>query len=88
MFYSIQDTSVQTHRSKKLHLLVFGWSHPQLERYNELKERSLKHSAILSQQAEKLTWELKADHEQNALDQRRKKEVEVLQVALLSPQIR
>lgn len=61
----------------------FDWSPPQLERYNELKELSLKRSAVLCQQAEKLEWELKADHEQMALDQRRKKEVEVLQVALL-----
>lgn len=66
-----------------MHLLAFGWSLPQLERYKELKELSLKQSAILSQQAEKLNWELKADHEQIALDKRRKKEVEVLQVALL-----
>lgn len=58
-------------------------SPPQLERYNELKELSLKQSAILSQQAEKLGWELKANHEQIAMDQRRKKEVEVPQVAPL-----
>lgn len=58
---------------------------PQLQRYNELKQLSLKQSAVLSQQAEKLHWELKADHEQIALDQRRKKEVEVLQVAPLEP---
>lgn len=56
---------------------------PQLQRYNELKELSLKQSAVLGQQAEKLDWKIKADHEQLALDQRRKNEVEVLQVALL-----
>lgn len=65
---------------------VFGLSLPQLERYKELKELSLKQSAVLSQQAEKLDWELKADYEQTALDQRRKKEVEVRQVAHLNPQ--
>lgn len=50
----------------------------QLERYNELKELAHKQGAVLSQQAEKLYWEVKADYEKIAFDQRRKKEVEVL----------
>ncbi len=50
----------------------------QLERYKELKELARKQGAILSQQAEKLQWEVRADYEKMAFDQRRKKEVEVL----------
>ncbi|XP_062276792.1 structural maintenance of chromosomes protein 1B [Scomber scombrus] len=49
----------------------------QLERYKELKELVRKQSAVLSQQADKLDWEVKADIEKMAFDQRRKKEVEV-----------
>uniref|UniRef100_A0A3Q1H392 SMC hinge domain-containing protein n=1 Tax=Anabas testudineus TaxID=64144 RepID=A0A3Q1H392_ANATE len=49
----------------------------QLERYKELKELAQKQGAVLSQQAEKLHWEVKADYEKLAFDQRRKKEVEV-----------
>uniref|UniRef100_A0A8D0A5J5 Structural maintenance of chromosomes protein 1B-like n=1 Tax=Sander lucioperca TaxID=283035 RepID=A0A8D0A5J5_SANLU len=49
----------------------------QLERYKELKELARKQGAVLSQQAEKLHWEVKADYEKMAFDQRRKKEVEV-----------
>ncbi|XP_040894537.1 structural maintenance of chromosomes protein 1B [Toxotes jaculatrix] len=49
----------------------------QLERYKELKELARKQGAVLSQQAEKLHWEVKADYEKLAFDQRRKKEVEV-----------
>lgn len=53
----------------------------QLERYNELKVLARKQSAVLSQQADKLHWEVRADQEQMAFYQRRKKEVEVLSVA-------
>ncbi|XP_044213194.1 structural maintenance of chromosomes protein 1B isoform X1 [Thunnus albacares] len=49
----------------------------QLERYKELKELARKQSAVLSQQADKLHWEVRADNEKMAFDQRRKKEVEV-----------
>ncbi|KAK2880477.1 structural maintenance of chromosomes protein 1B [Channa argus] len=49
----------------------------QLERYKELKELAQKQGAVLSQQAEKLHWEVRADHEKLAFDQRRKKEVKV-----------
>lgn len=52
----------------------------QLERYKELKEIARKQGAVFSQQAEKLHWEVKADYEKMAFDQRRKKEVEVLSV--------
>uniref|UniRef100_A0A7N6ALV5 SMC hinge domain-containing protein n=1 Tax=Anabas testudineus TaxID=64144 RepID=A0A7N6ALV5_ANATE len=48
-----------------------------LERYKELKELAQKQGAVLSQQAEKLHWEVKADYEKLAFDQRRKKEVEL-----------
>uniref|UniRef100_A0A669DUT2 Structural maintenance of chromosomes protein n=1 Tax=Oreochromis niloticus TaxID=8128 RepID=A0A669DUT2_ORENI len=48
----------------------------QSERYKELKELALKQGAVLSQQAEKLHWEVKADWEKIAFDERRKKEVE------------
>uniref|UniRef100_A0A671TV16 Structural maintenance of chromosomes 1B n=1 Tax=Sparus aurata TaxID=8175 RepID=A0A671TV16_SPAAU len=48
----------------------------QLERYKELKEIARKQGAVFSQQAEKLHWEVKADYEKMAFDQRRKKEVE------------
>lgn len=50
----------------------------QLESYKELKELARKRGAVLSQQAEKLHWEVKADHEKIEFDLRRKKEVEVL----------
>uniref|UniRef100_A0A3Q3T0Y9 Structural maintenance of chromosomes protein n=1 Tax=Mastacembelus armatus TaxID=205130 RepID=A0A3Q3T0Y9_9TELE len=49
----------------------------QLERYKELKTLARKQGAVLSQQAEKLQWEVKADYEKLAFDQRRKREVEV-----------
>lgn len=52
----------------------------QLERYKELKELSQKQGGILSQQADKLHWEVKADYEQIAVVRRRKKEVEVQKV--------
>nr|XP_004564522.3 structural maintenance of chromosomes protein 1B [Maylandia zebra] len=48
----------------------------QSERYKELKELALKQGAVLSQQAEKLHWEVKADWVKIAFDERRKKEVE------------
>ncbi|XP_073327965.1 structural maintenance of chromosomes protein 1B [Pagrus major] len=48
----------------------------QLERYKELKELARKQGAVFSQQAEKLHWEVKADYEKMAFDQRKKKEVE------------
>ncbi|XP_054476099.1 structural maintenance of chromosomes protein 1B [Anoplopoma fimbria] len=48
----------------------------QLERYKELKELARKQGAVLNQQAEKLHWEVRADNEKMAFDQRRKKEVE------------
>ncbi|KAK2842674.1 hypothetical protein Q5P01_012874 [Channa striata] len=48
-----------------------------LERYKELKELARKQGAVLNQQAEKLQWEVRAEHEKLAFDQRRKKEVEV-----------
>uniref|UniRef100_A0AAX7SV14 SMC hinge domain-containing protein n=1 Tax=Astatotilapia calliptera TaxID=8154 RepID=A0AAX7SV14_ASTCA len=46
------------------------------KRYKELKELALKQGAVLSQQAEKLHWEVKADWVKIAFDERRKKEVE------------
>ena len=49
----------------------------QLERYKELKEMARRQGAILSQQAEKLRWGVKADYEKLDFDQRRRKEVEV-----------
>uniref|UniRef100_A0A667Y169 Structural maintenance of chromosomes protein n=1 Tax=Myripristis murdjan TaxID=586833 RepID=A0A667Y169_9TELE len=49
----------------------------QLERYKELKELARKRVALLSQQAEKLHWDVTADREKIAFDERRKKEVEV-----------
>ncbi|XP_028286326.1 structural maintenance of chromosomes protein 1B [Parambassis ranga] len=48
----------------------------QLERYKELKELAQKQGAVHIQQAEKLHWEVKADNEKMAFDQRRRKEVE------------
>uniref|UniRef100_A0A8D3E7H2 Structural maintenance of chromosomes protein n=1 Tax=Scophthalmus maximus TaxID=52904 RepID=A0A8D3E7H2_SCOMX len=47
----------------------------QLERYKELKEVARKQGAVLSQQAEKLHWEVNAECEKLAFDQRRKKDV-------------
>uniref|UniRef100_A0A665WP46 Structural maintenance of chromosomes protein 1B-like n=1 Tax=Echeneis naucrates TaxID=173247 RepID=A0A665WP46_ECHNA len=49
----------------------------QLKQYKELKELARKEGAAFAQQAEKLNWEVKADYEKLAFDQRRKKEVEV-----------
>ncbi|XP_029290074.1 LOW QUALITY PROTEIN: structural maintenance of chromosomes protein 1B [Cottoperca gobio] len=49
----------------------------QLERYKELKELSRKQGAVISQQAEKLHWQVRADQEKMAFDERRKKETEV-----------
>ncbi|XP_029010359.1 structural maintenance of chromosomes protein 1B isoform X2 [Betta splendens] len=49
----------------------------QLERYRELKQLAQRQGAVLSQQAEKLHWEVRADNDKLALDQRREKEVEV-----------
>ena len=40
----------------------------------------MKQGAIQNQQAEKLHWEVNADHEKIASDQRRKNEVEVANV--------
>ncbi|XP_047453101.1 structural maintenance of chromosomes protein 1B [Mugil cephalus] len=48
----------------------------QLEQYKDLKELARKQGAVLSQQVEKLFWEVRADGEKMAFDQRRKKEVE------------
>uniref|UniRef100_A0A8C6KVG0 Structural maintenance of chromosomes 1B n=1 Tax=Nothobranchius furzeri TaxID=105023 RepID=A0A8C6KVG0_NOTFU len=48
----------------------------QLERYRELKQWAQKEGAVLNQQAEKLHWEVRADGEKMAFDQRRKKELE------------
>ncbi|KAM9753420.1 structural maintenance of chromosomes protein 1B [Menidia menidia] len=49
----------------------------QLEQYKELKELARKQGAVLSQQAEKLHWEVRADSEKMSFDQRRKKELEM-----------
>ncbi|XP_034735196.1 structural maintenance of chromosomes protein 1B [Etheostoma cragini] len=49
----------------------------QLGHYKELKELARKQGAVLNQQAEKLYWQVKADYEKMAFDQRCKKEVEV-----------
>uniref|UniRef100_A0A3P9IAM9 Structural maintenance of chromosomes 1B n=1 Tax=Oryzias latipes TaxID=8090 RepID=A0A3P9IAM9_ORYLA len=49
----------------------------QVERYNELKKLVHKQGAVFSQQAEKLQWEVKANSEKIAFDQRRKKEMEI-----------
>lgn len=49
----------------------------QLEQYKQLKELIRKQGAVVTQQAEKLHWEVRADHEKLAFDLRRKKEVEV-----------
>ncbi|TMS05701.1 structural maintenance of chromosomes protein 1B isoform X2 [Larimichthys crocea] len=48
----------------------------QLEQYKELKELARRQGAVLTQQADKLHWEVRADYEKMAFDQRRKKEVE------------
>ncbi|TKS73919.1 Structural maintenance of chromosomes protein 1B [Collichthys lucidus] len=48
----------------------------QLEQYKELKELVRRQGAVLAQQADKLHWEVRADYEKMAFDQRRKKEVE------------
>ncbi|XP_029992403.1 structural maintenance of chromosomes protein 1B isoform X4 [Sphaeramia orbicularis] len=49
----------------------------QFERYKELKEVSRKQTAVLRQQVDRLHWEVKANYAKIALDQRRRKEVEV-----------
>ncbi|MED6261553.1 hypothetical protein ATANTOWER_006710, partial [Ataeniobius toweri] len=49
----------------------------QLHQYKELKELAQTHGAVLCQQAEKLNWEVRADTEKAAFDQRRMKEIEV-----------
>ncbi|XP_041854155.1 structural maintenance of chromosomes protein 1B [Melanotaenia boesemani] len=49
----------------------------QSEKYKELKELARKQGAVLSQQAEKLHWEVRAEGEKMTLDQHRKQEVEV-----------
>lgn len=64
------------HKKKKI-LIAFL---PQMERYKELKELAQRQGAILSQQADKLHWDVKADYEQIAVVRRRKKEVEVQKV--------
>uniref|UniRef100_A0A8D3CQN5 Structural maintenance of chromosomes protein n=1 Tax=Scophthalmus maximus TaxID=52904 RepID=A0A8D3CQN5_SCOMX len=46
----------------------------QVSRYKELKEVARKQGAVLSQQAEKLHWEVNAECEKLAFDQRRKKD--------------
>ncbi|KAK5927533.1 hypothetical protein CgunFtcFv8_012680 [Champsocephalus gunnari] len=48
----------------------------QVERYKELKELARMQGAVFTQKAEKLYWEVRADREKMAFDQRRKKEVE------------
>nr|XP_046251454.1 structural maintenance of chromosomes protein 1B [Scatophagus argus] len=48
----------------------------QVVRYKELKKLAHKQGAILSQQAEKMHWEVRADYEKIAFDHRRRKEVE------------
>ncbi|XP_068169173.1 structural maintenance of chromosomes protein 1B isoform X2 [Antennarius striatus] len=48
----------------------------QLTLYKELKRLAHQQGAVLSQQADQLHWGVRADQEQLALDQRRKKEVE------------
>nr|XP_057932163.1 structural maintenance of chromosomes protein 1B isoform X2 [Doryrhamphus excisus] len=49
----------------------------QRQRYKDLKELARKQNAVLSQQVEKLHWELKADYEKVAFDERKRKEGEV-----------
>uniref|UniRef100_A0A673CCJ5 Structural maintenance of chromosomes 1B n=1 Tax=Sphaeramia orbicularis TaxID=375764 RepID=A0A673CCJ5_9TELE len=49
----------------------------QVSRYKELKEVSRKQTAVLRQQVDRLHWEVKANYAKIALDQRRRKEVEV-----------
>ncbi|XP_038164961.1 structural maintenance of chromosomes protein 1B [Cyprinodon tularosa] len=48
----------------------------QLDQYKELKRLAQKQAAVLFQQAEKLQWEVTADSEKLAFEQRRKKEKE------------
>ncbi|KAK5866917.1 hypothetical protein PBY51_011450 [Eleginops maclovinus] len=48
----------------------------QFERYKELKGLTRKQGAVFTQKAEKLHWEVRAEREKMAFDQRRKKEVE------------
>ncbi|XP_070763568.1 structural maintenance of chromosomes protein 1B [Enoplosus armatus] len=70
--YEKQAREKETSRGRDIEL-----DEDQLERYKELKELARKQGAVLSQQAEKLHWEVRADYEKMAFDQRRKKEVEV-----------
>lgn len=70
--------SKPTQRQTLTVIIVFRVCLLQLQRYKELKELAHKQGAILSQQAEKLNWEVRADYEKIAYDHRRKKEVEVL----------
>lgn len=51
--------------------------------YKDLTQLAHKQGAVLSQQAEKLQWEVKANSEKMAFDQRRKKEMEVLYCTFL-----
>uniref|UniRef100_A0A673CIB4 Structural maintenance of chromosomes protein n=1 Tax=Sphaeramia orbicularis TaxID=375764 RepID=A0A673CIB4_9TELE len=55
----------------------------QFERYKELKEVSRKQTAVLRQQVDRLHWEVKANYAKIALDQRRRKEVEVISVTCI-----
>ncbi|XP_029697016.1 structural maintenance of chromosomes 1B isoform X2 [Takifugu rubripes] len=48
----------------------------QLKQYRDLKELVHQQGAGLSQQAEKMNWEVRSDHEKIVFDQRRKKELE------------
>ncbi|XP_051545769.1 structural maintenance of chromosomes protein 1B [Myxocyprinus asiaticus] len=49
----------------------------QAEQYKELKELARKKGAVLSQNAEKLHWEVKADSEKLQFDLRRKTEIQI-----------
>ncbi|KAF6721532.1 Structural maintenance of chromosomes protein 1B [Oryzias melastigma] len=49
----------------------------QMKLYKDLTQLAHKQGAVLSQQAEKLQWEVKANSEKMAFDQRRKKEMEI-----------
>lgn len=60
----------------------------QLKRYRGLKELVHQQGAGLSQQAEKMNWEVKSDQEKIVFDQRRKKELEVQSIPIMrSPKI-
>lgn len=62
-----------------MHVFLF-----QLKRYRELKELVHQQGAGLSQQAEKMNWEVRSDHEKIVFDQRRKKELEVRSIPVKS----